>query len=62
MNRSSTLPPYVAPPPATFVTSVDSRRPSESSSENEQQSTGPRKEKRPNVLSSLFRKKKATNL
>ncbi|XP_054271663.1 spectrin alpha chain, non-erythrocytic 1 isoform X2 [Macrosteles quadrilineatus] len=62
VNRSSTLPPYVAPPPATFVTNTDSRRPSESSSENEQQSAGPRKDKRQNVLSSLFRKKKATNL
>ncbi|CAB0012674.1 unnamed protein product [Nesidiocoris tenuis] len=36
----------------------DRRRPSESSSENEQQQKEVRKDKRPNVLSSFFRKKK----
>lgn len=60
MNASRTQ--FVPPPAVPIVTTGDSRRPSESSSENEQQITGPRKEKRPNVLSSLFRKKKATNL
>lgn len=37
------------------------RRPSESSSENEQQAKEVRKDRRPNVLSSFFRKKKGSN-
>jgi hypothetical protein len=49
-NRSATLP----------VTS--GQRASESSSESEHQTPIGRKDKRSSVLSSLFRKKKATNL
>ncbi|XP_039289552.1 LOW QUALITY PROTEIN: spectrin alpha chain, non-erythrocytic 1-like [Nilaparvata lugens] len=68
-SRSATLPPYVAPPPAgggnansAFIAN-EQRRPSESSSESEQPSNNSaRKDKRSNVLTSLFRKKKATNL
>ncbi|XP_050430131.1 spectrin beta chain, non-erythrocytic 5 isoform X2 [Adelges cooleyi] len=52
-NRSSTLPP---------VSSLNQHRASESSSESEHQSPIGRKDKRSSVLSSLFRKKKATNL
>lgn len=63
-NRSTTLPPYVAPPPATSYSGADVRRPSESSSESEQPVTAvhPRKDKSRNVLTTFFRKKRATNL
>ncbi|XP_071454610.1 spectrin beta chain, non-erythrocytic 5 isoform X3 [Hetaerina americana] len=72
-GRPSSLPPYVAPPPA-IPGSMGSpeavtRRPSESSSESEFSSPGSmnqRKDKendrRPTVLSYLFRKKKGTHL
>ncbi|XP_075227745.1 spectrin beta chain, non-erythrocytic 5 kst isoform X2 [Lycorma delicatula] len=72
-NRSATLPSYVPPPApgSTYQTQAgvnpsvqlnDQRRQSESSSESEQPSNTARKDKRPNVLSSLFRKKRPTNL
>ncbi|XP_066903176.1 spectrin beta chain, erythrocytic isoform X2 [Halyomorpha halys] len=54
-NRSGTL------PPTTGGTTSEARRPSESSSENEQQTKDTRKDKRQNVLSSFFRKKKGTH-
>uniref|UniRef100_A0A8D8QLB4 Spectrin beta chain, non-erythrocytic 5 n=1 Tax=Cacopsylla melanoneura TaxID=428564 RepID=A0A8D8QLB4_9HEMI len=58
-SKSSTLPPYVNPP---YVKENSTpRRPSESSSESEPNNVQ-RKDKRPNVLSSLFRKKRATHL
>lgn len=57
-SKASTLPPYVNPP---YVKENSTRRPSESSSESEPNNVQ-RKDKRPNVLSSLFRKKRATHL
>lgn len=51
-NRSATLP----------ATPGGGQRASESSSESEHQMPMGRKDKRTSVLSSLFRKKKATNL
>ncbi|XP_043282558.1 spectrin beta chain, non-erythrocytic 5 isoform X2 [Venturia canescens] len=66
-GRPTSLPPYVAPPPATTpiaqnMTVVDGgRRASESGSESEQSSSGSRKDrdyKRTSVLSNLFGRRK----
>ncbi|XP_065202026.1 spectrin beta chain, non-erythrocytic 1 isoform X3 [Planococcus citri] len=64
-NRASTLPPYISPPVgANIYQNVDpiQRPPSESSSESEHPASITRKDKRSSVLTSLFRKKKATHL
>ncbi|KAK0173670.1 hypothetical protein PV328_006832 [Microctonus aethiopoides] len=65
-GRPTSLPPYVAPPPAVSpgsqsITVVDGRRASESGSESEQSSGGSRKDrdyKRSSVLSNLFGRRK----
>ncbi|XP_044574402.1 spectrin beta chain, non-erythrocytic 1 isoform X3 [Cotesia glomerata] len=65
-NRPTSLPPYVAPPPAVSPTTptvsvVDGRRASESGSESEQSSGGSRKDrdyKRSSVLSNFFGRRK----
>ncbi|XP_015599750.1 spectrin beta chain, non-erythrocytic 1 isoform X3 [Cephus cinctus] len=66
-GRPTSLPPYVAPPPAVAqggqgISTVDSsRRPSESGSESEQSTGSTRKErdsKRSSVLSNLFGRRK----
>ncbi|XP_063994705.1 spectrin beta chain, non-erythrocytic 5 isoform X3 [Diachasmimorpha longicaudata] len=65
-GRPTSLPPYVAPPPAISPVSqsisvVDGRRASESGSESEQSSGGSRKDrdyKRSSVLSNLFGRRK----
>lgn len=66
-GRPTSLPPYVAPPPAVVSPStptlsvVDGRRASESGSESEQSSGGSRKErdyKRSSVLSNFFGRRK----
>nr|XP_018898887.1 PREDICTED: spectrin beta chain, non-erythrocytic 1 isoform X2 [Bemisia tabaci] len=65
-GRASTLPPYINAPPANMYQQVNNDnnqyRPSESSSESEQQGPIVRKDKRSNVLASLFKKKRATHL
>jgi hypothetical protein len=60
-TRASTLPPYTSPPISGNAETIP-RPPSESSSESEQHTSTPRKDKRSSVLTSLFRKKKATHL
>ncbi|XP_057323872.1 spectrin beta chain, non-erythrocytic 1 isoform X4 [Microplitis mediator] len=66
-GRPTSLPPYVAPPPAVVspgtptLSVVDGRRASESGSESEQSSGGSRKErdyKRSSVLSNFFGRRK----
>ncbi|XP_034944641.1 LOW QUALITY PROTEIN: spectrin beta chain, non-erythrocytic 5 [Chelonus insularis] len=65
-GRPTSLPPYVAPPPAvpagaSGISVVDGRRASESGSESEQSSGGSRKDrdyKRSSVLSNLFGRRK----
>ncbi|XP_063234159.1 spectrin alpha chain, non-erythrocytic 1 isoform X2 [Bacillus rossius redtenbacheri] len=59
-SRPASLPPYVSPPPASaaYQASGDAQ----SSSESEHQAPAARKDKRSGVLSSLFRKKRATHL
>ncbi|XP_066999614.1 spectrin beta chain, non-erythrocytic 5 isoform X3 [Anabrus simplex] len=60
-DRPTSLPPYMAPPPAVGSAEVPIH-PSESSSESEQQVPIRKDNKRSNVLSSLFRRRRATHL
>nr|CAD7427990.1 unnamed protein product [Timema monikensis] len=60
--RPSSLPPYVAPPSALGAPYQGASGDAQSSSESEQHAPALRKDKRSGVLSSLFRKKRATNL
>nr|CAD7574119.1 unnamed protein product [Timema californicum] len=60
--RPSSLPPYVAPPSALGAPYQGASGDAQSSSESEQHTPALRKDKRSGVLSSLFRKKRATNL